>query len=108
MDISPNNLVKLFLIILFTSIVYGCEKIEPDPDDNKPDQTTFIKDVIIPSQMSLVKGNSQAISGKGFATGDEIVFKTGDEEVVVSIATFTDTYATFIVPDELTNGQYSM
>jgi hypothetical protein len=109
MYISPNSLVKLLLVILFTSILHGCEKIDPIPDDpNDPGQTTFIRDVIIPSQMSLVKGNSQAISGKGFATGDEIVFKTGDEEVVVNIATFTNTYATFIVPDELTNGQYKI
>ncbi|MDO9634303.1 MAG: calcineurin-like phosphoesterase family protein [Paludibacter sp.] len=105
---SPYHISKLFLIILFTSILYGCEKIEPDPDDNNPNQTVFVKDVIIPSHMSLVKGNSQAISGKGFETGDVFLFKSTNNEIIVNIANFTSSYATFIVSYEIQDGEYTI
>lgn len=106
---SPTSVVKLLLILLFTSILYGCEKIDPDPDDNgNPGQTTLVKDVMIPAQLSVAYGNTYTISGKGYAAGDEFVFKSASEELTVSISAFTATYASFVVPESIKNGQYTV
>ena len=108
MYISSNNSVRLLLIILFTSIFFGCEKIEPDPDDVIPGQTVLIRDVIIPSHMNLVIGSSQAISGKGFASGDVFIFSSTEKNVEINIANIASSYATFIVPAEIENGAYTI
>ena len=108
MYISRIYIGKVFLIILLTSIFYGCEKDVPNPEDNNPTQTVLIKNVIIPSQMSLVQGNAQSISGKGFELEDLIVFKSKNEETEIKLSSITSSYATFIVPAALKNDSYTV
>lgn len=105
--IKRHKYLLVLTFIFFTSIFVGCEK-DNVIDDEDVGTTALVKDVIIPKQMSIAKGSSQAISGKGFESKDLLVFSTESTDIEIPLEKIENTYVTFIVPNELNDGDYTI
>ncbi len=102
-----NFLFPMFFIMLIASPFWGCDEKEDDPDENGI-TSTLITNFSIPKQMSLPLGGSHSISGKGFLEGDELFFQSTTLSLHIPLTTIRDSYASFVVSEELQNGTYKI
>jgi len=86
-----------------TFSLYSCSKSSPQPDpdptpdpDGKDDGKLAIIGAIIPSRIDTNKGADLIIQGKGFATGDQIIFEYLTNRYAVDAKAVTDNNITIV------------
>src|SRR5690606_3139117 len=84
---------------------------EPTVPEEENDALT-ITDVSLPFQVDVSKGMEFSITGRGFATGDGLIFQptTGSSEgrVTVDTAKVTDNSAVVVLPEGLSSVRYEI
>lgn len=84
----------------------GCSK-----DDTAEGDMLRVTDVVLPGQIDAAIGDPIVISGKGFKTGDAILFcptLAGSTEYTAPALRVTASEIAFALPDGLTNGEYKV
>jgi UDP-2,3-diacylglucosamine pyrophosphatase LpxH len=94
-----------------TFSLYSCSKSSPQPDpqptpdpDGKNDGKLAITGAIIPSRIDTNKGAELTIEGKGFMTGDQIIFEYLTNRYTVDTKVATDNNIVVALPEDLISG----
>ena len=92
------------LIIVLTCLSFSC-----GDKDNSPDTTpqgSMISDVYIEQTLMLYESKTVTILGKGFQSGDILVFDSGANKYNIPLSDIKETSVSFTVPKELVDGKY--
>lgn len=89
------KLIALIAGLLFAALpVTGCD----DSDKVTYDDGRLVTDVVIPTSMTVYRGMEVPISGCGFAQGDAITLRAG-EDLPAATAVASEERLTFVIPD---------
>lgn len=93
--------------------LHSCSKSSPQPDpqpepspDGKDNDKLAITGAVIPARIDTSKGAELTIQGKGFATGDQLIFDylSGTNRYTLDAKTVTDSNITVVLPEDLISG----
>jgi len=109
-----QNSVVTGLALTFN--LYSCTKSTPSPDkkDDTPspndqdDNKLKITGVNLPVRIDSSKGAELSIQGKGFASGDQIVFESTTDKYTIDTKTVSATGVTFVLPQDITQSNYKI
>lgn len=93
--------------------LYGCSKTSPEtapkptPEPSDSDNNKLkITGVILPAWIDAAKGAELTIQGKGFKTGDQIVFDSPMNKYTINVKTATTDNIVFVLPQDIVANNY--
>ena len=101
---------KTIILILFVGLaglLFSC-KDDPTPD---PVNDFKITGVSIPSTIDIVPNGAVTLTGKGFASGDQILLALSSDQTKTytsSVSSVTEQSATFTLPNGISSGNYKI
>lgn len=96
--------------------LYSCTKNEEQMPQKPKDEDTAgnkftITDISIPLYLEVSKSSIVNIQGKGFETGDKIIFKSltnTSSEFTADVKSATETYAVILIPENILSDKYRL
>ncbi len=101
-----KNILKIFASITLTAAVFTLSGCREESKNEYRYSDRLVSRIYINTELSIYEGQVVAIQGRGFTAGDKAVFRNEKREVVIPFVETTDTYAKFVVPEELERGSY--
>lgn len=103
---SPFFYFIFFFVFLSGIFMFsGCNK------EHKEDSELKIKNLNIPSELTILAESSITIGGEGFSTGDIIELKSATDSkisFVINATEITNRYITFTLPESIQSGSYNI
>lgn len=103
-----NILFLAIAICLFSSCGDSTQEEEEKKDNGNGSTSDLVLNVRIPSELSVYEGQAITISGKSFAEGDKLEFKSASYQFEIGFTNVTKYEATFIVPQQIKDGEYTI
>ncbi len=103
-----NSLFKLYALLLSACLLFavGCKSDDDPqtPDDPKKEIITrIVTGVVLDSEYEVEDGGQITLTGKGFASGDYILLRTGSDIRCTTVAV-DDKSLSFAVPEQVASG----
>lgn len=101
-----KNILKTSAFIALAALAFALGGCREKAKSEYRYSERLVSRIYINTELSIYEGQVVAIQGRGFTAGDKAVFRSEKSEVVIPLVETTDTYAKFVVPEELERGDY--
>ncbi len=101
-----KNISKIFASISIAALVFAFAGCKEEVKSEYRYSDRLVSRIYINPELSIYEGQVIAIQGRGFTPEDKAIFRTAQKDIVIPFVETTDTYAKFVVPEELGRGNY--